>query len=158
MSAFDVMKQTNQLNWHTLLVGFECGWCKKKNLIAYAETCLMQTGNEIDSDLITIASGEEIPEDELVSIGSHFLEVQGHPMSQEAKNESIEKWRFAHLVWLLQCHVSDEEKISLLQELYAQFGFPDDMASCSIYSSNGVDPLVAAGHVVESLSRRLKLL
>ncbi|GHT89141.1 hypothetical protein AGMMS49543_28060 [Betaproteobacteria bacterium] len=67
---------------------------------------LMQTGNEIDSDLVTIASGEEIPEDELVSIGGHFLEAQGHPMSQEAKNESIEKWRFAHLVWLLQWAVS----------------------------------------------------
>jgi hypothetical protein len=156
MPAFDVMKQANLLNWHTLLVGLERGWCKKENLIAYAETCLMQTGGEIDCDLVTIASGEEISEDELVSIGGHFLETQGQSMSPKEKIESMEKWRFAHLAWLLQCRVSNEEKISMLQELYAQFGFPDDMASCSIYNSNGVDPLVAAKHVVESLSRKLK--
>jgi hypothetical protein len=158
MSAFDVMKQINLLNWHTLLVGLERGWCKKENLIAHAETCLMQAGDEIDSDLVTIASGEKISEDELLSIGVHFLEAQGHPMSQEEKIDSVEKWRLAHLAWLLQCHASDEEKVSMLQELYAEFSFPDDMASCSIYNSNGIDPLIAAGHVVESLSRRLKLL
>jgi hypothetical protein len=118
----------------------------------------MQASDEIDSDLVTIVSGEEISEDELVSIGVHLLEAQGHPMSQEEKIESVEKWRFAHLAWLLRCHASDEEKISMLQELYAEFGFPDDMASCSIYRCDGVPPLVAAGHVVESLSRRLKLL
>lgn len=158
MSAFDVMKQANLLGWHTLLVGLERGWCKKANLIAYAEARLMQAEGEIDSDLVTIASGEDVSEDELISVGLHFLDAHGQPMSQEEKMESVEKWRFAHLAWLLRCRASDEEKISTLQELYAQFGFPDDMAACSIYSSNGVDPLVAAGLVVEGLSHKLKLL
>lgn len=158
MSAFDVMKQVNLLGWHTLLVGLERGWCTKANLIAYAETCLIQAEDEIDGDVVAIASGEGVSEGELISIGLHFLDAHGQPMSKEEKIESVEKWRFAHLAWLLRCRASDEEKISTLQELYAQFGFPDDMAGCSIYSSNCIDPLVAAEQVVESLSHKLGLL
>lgn len=153
MSAFDVIKQANLLDWHTLLVGLERGWCKKENLIGYAETVLAQATGEIDSDLVTIASGESLSEDDLISTGFHFLKTHGQPMSQKKGFEATEKWRFAYLSWLLQREGSDKEKVSELQELYAQFGFPEDMASCSIYSSNRTDPLVAARDVVEELSR-----
>lgn len=154
MSAFDVMKQTNLLDWYTLLVGLEHGWCKERDLIDYAEVALMRVSGEIDGDLLTVASGKSIPGGELISAGLHYLETCGQPMSQDKKIKAIEKWRFAHLSWLLQSENSDEEKVSVLQELYAQFGFPDDMVSCSIYSSDESGPLIAASRVVEGLSRR----
>ncbi len=154
MSAFDFMKQANLLDWYTLLVGLKRGWCKKEHLIGYAETVLAKTAGEVDGDIVTIASGENLSEDDLISTCIHFLGTHGQPTSQEKECEAMEKWRLAHLSWLLQREGSDEEKVSELQELYAQFGFPDDMASCSIYSSNGIDPLVAASGVVERLSRR----
>lgn len=154
MSAFNVMKQVNLLNWYTLLVGLERGWCKKKSLIDYAEVVLMRVSDEIDGDLVTIALGESLSESDLISTGLRYLETCGQSMSQDIKIEALEKWRFAHLSWLLQSENSDDKKILVLQELYAQFGFPDDMISCSIYSSNKIDPLVAASRIVESLSRR----
>jgi|GEM_PF-2656127 len=42
MSAFDVMKQASLLNWYTLLIGLERGWCKKERLIDYAVIALIQ--------------------------------------------------------------------------------------------------------------------
>ena len=154
MSAFDLMKQANLLNWYTLLIGLEHGWCTKESLIDYAGVELMQVADEINGDLLTIASGESLSESELISAGLRYLETCRQSMSQDIKVEALEKWRFAHLSCLLQSENSDERKISVLQELYAQFGFPDDMVSCSIYSSNEIDPLVAANRVVEGLSRR----
>jgi hypothetical protein len=154
MSVLDVMKQANLLDWHTLLVGLEHGWCDKEMLIDYAEAALGRATGEIDGDLVSIVSGESCSEDDIISIGLHFLEAHGQPLSQGKKVEATEKWRFAHISWLLQKEGSDEEKISELQEIYAQFGFPDDMASCSIYRNNGIDPLVAARNVIAKLSLR----
>jgi hypothetical protein len=74
-------------------------------------------------------------------------------MSYDKKIDAIEKWRFAHISWLLQSESSDEEKVSALQELYAEFGFPEDMASCSIYSGDQIDPLLAAGRIVKDFPR-----
>jgi hypothetical protein len=154
MAVFDILKQAGLLDWNTLLVGLEHGWCRKQNLIDYAEMALAQTTDEVNTDLVTIASGEHLSENNLISTGLHFLESRGQSLSAEKRLDATEKWRLAHLSWLLQKEASDEEKISELQELYAQFGFPEDMASCSVYSNNGVDPLLAASSVVDRLAQR----
>jgi hypothetical protein len=65
----------------------------------------------------------------------------------------MEKWRFAHLSSLLEETAPDEEKIDRLQELYSEFGFPDDMASCGIYNVDHIDPLQAAKNVLQELSK-----
>ncbi|MCQ8105008.1 DUF2247 family protein [Methylomonas sp. SURF-2] len=155
MSAFEMMKRANLLEWHTLLVGLEHGWCEKSHLIKYAEECLRQVYGEIDGDLISIVIGESIPDDELISVCLRFIEAYGKPLSQEKKDEALEKWRFAHLSSLLESQDSDEEKINALQELYSQFGFPEDMASCSIYNCDGIDPLDAAQNVVQKLAQKI---
>lgn len=158
MFAFDIMKRANLLDWHTLLVGLERGWCEKTHLIEYAEECLRQTTGEIDGDLISMVAGESIPDDELISICFHFIEAHEKPLSQKMKGEALEMWRFAHLASLLESKKPDEEKINTLQELYSQFGFPEDMASCSVYSSDGIDPLDAAQNVVQKLAQRYRTL
>jgi hypothetical protein len=155
MSAFDSLKNANFLNWQTLLIGLERGWCQKENLIQYAESVLEKTVGETDGDLVTIVSGSRLPEDALISTALQFMDSHGLSMSEEKKFDALEKWRFAHLSSLLHSVNSDEEKVSALQELYAEFGFQEDMISCSIYSNTGVDPIVAAIDVSERLFERL---
>ncbi len=48
MTAFEIMKDANLLDWHTLLVGIERGWCKKRDVIDCAEECLRQKNDEIN--------------------------------------------------------------------------------------------------------------
>ncbi len=55
---------------------------------------------------------------------------------------------------LQHASLADEDKIERLQELYAEFGYPDDMASCSIYGQNDVDPFDALHQVVAALEQR----
>ena len=156
MSVFDVMKKLKLLDWYTLLVGLERGWCEKGSLISYCEDIINRqaTCGEIDNDLISIIAEKNIAINDLIAMVVQFLKKNKKPMLQEEKNEAIEKWRLAHLDWLLQMNWSEQEKIDALQELYAQFGFPSDMAACSIYSRDKIDPLVATVHVVEKLSRQ----
>lgn len=156
MTVFDVMKKFKLLDWHTILVGFQQEWCKKEDLIKYGEKKLEEVNSTtVDDNLVIIALGENIAKDDLCTVVLNFLEKNGDVHSENQKVKAKEKWRYAHLYWLLQTNKSEQEKIDILQELYAQFGFPDDMVACSIYSREEVDPLVATARVVEKLSQKL---
>lgn len=154
--ALKVMRRANLVAWPTLLVGLANGWCTKYALIEHAEECLDKYSDEIDVDLVSIVAGASLPESELVDLALHYLDVHGMALSPEHKQDAKEKWRFAHLSALLEETASDEEKIDRLQELYSEFGFPDDMASCSIYNADQIDPLQAAKNVLQELSKKLK--
>ncbi len=156
MTVFDVMKKFKLLDWHTLLVGLQQAWCKKKDLISYGEKILEETESHfVDDNLAIIASGENIAKDDLCRAVLNFLTKRGDFHSENEKAKAVEKWRYAHLYSLLQSNKTAQEKIDILQELYAQFGFPDDMEACSIYSRGEIDPLVATASVVEKLSQKL---
>ena len=158
MSAFEIMKNAKLIDWHALIIGLEHGWCEKKNLITYAEECLREAKGEIDSDLINIVAGESIDNEQIISICLHYIGSQKKPLSIEKKHTALEKWRFAHLTSLLESKKSEEKKINELQELYGQFGFPDDMASCSIYKNDNINPLIAAKNVVQKLTKQIHLI
>ncbi len=72
------------------------------------------------------------------------------------KEKALEKWRFAHISSLLKSEQSPNDKINGLQELYGEFGFPEDMASCGVYSRDRVDPLDAAGIGMQKLWQKFK--
>lgn len=66
-----------------------------------------------------------------------------------------EKWRLAFLVCISNLNSDDNEKIRLLQEVYADFYYPEDMAECSIYGDGRGDPLAAMMRVIAELSKKL---
>lgn len=155
MSVFEVMKQLKLLNWYTLLVGLERGWCKKENLIDHCEEIINQQFDaDIDDGLITVIAEKNRSTEDLVTIVLQLLKNKKKPLTLEKKIEAVEKWRLAHLYWLIHQNWPEQKKLDALQELYAQFEFPDDMAACSIYSKDKIDPLVAAIRVMEKLSHK----
>lgn len=154
MSAFKATKDVNFIDWHTLIVGLQHGWCQKIDVIKFAENALRHDNGE----LINIVTGESISEKELISTCFRFIEKKGMPLSQEKKEEAVEKWRFAYLSSLLESQESDSKKIDDLQEIYSEFGFPDDMASCSVYKGDNIDPFYAAKSVVRTLAQKCKSL
>ena len=156
MSVFETMKQLRLLDWYTLLIGLERGWCKKEHLIDYCEEIINQQidCDGIDEGLITVIATKNPSNEDVVATVLQLLKKQKKPPILEKKIEAIEKWRLAHLYWLLQQNLPEQTKLNVLQELYAQFEFPDDMAACSIYSRAEIDPLVAATNVMEKLSHQ----
>lgn len=154
MTAFEMLMRANLLDWPILVVGLERNWCVKKNIIQFAEKCASEAA-QVDGELLTIATGESLSNPDLILCCLRYMETIGEALSPESRQRSLDQWRFSYMVLLLDGPDSVEDKINRLQELYGEFGFPEDMASCSIYSNNGIDPLTSAHIVVKQLAERL---
>lgn len=132
--------------WSTILLGHTKGWVSRNDFIAYAVDLLVNGNN--DEDVAVIAGGEPLGDDELYKLISNQI-VQTDTVAD------LDKWRLAHLLNIAESEDDEQTKLDRLQEVYTNFDYPEDMASCSIYSQDQIDPLVAMMQVVEELKRRL---
>jgi hypothetical protein len=123
-------------------MGFRKHWIKREDIFEYAMNQLL-AGCESERVAI-IAGGEYLSDEELLGIISKQMEMTNCVADTD-------KWRLAFLLGLEASDDSDENRINRLQEIYADFDYPEDMASCSIYSQDGLDPLVAMSQVVKRL-------
>ncbi len=146
MSPIKIMINLGLLCWPTILFGFRKGWVSRKDVIDYAVDLLINGSD--NEDIAIIAGGESLGNDELLDMISNQVE--------QAKNSAaLDKWRLAYLLNIAESDENQQTKLDRLQEVYANFDYPEDMASCSIYSQDEIDPLVAMMQVVEKLRSRL---
>lgn len=146
MSPIKILINLGLLCWSTILIGLRKGWVSRKDVIDYAVDLLVN-GNE-DEDVAIIAGGESLEDDELFNLISNQVK-------QSDNAAALDKWRLAHLLNIAESDDDEQTKLDRLQEVYANFDYPEDMASCSIYSQDEIDPLVAMTQVVEELKSRL---
>lgn len=148
MSPLKMLIELGLMCWSTIVIGFGKGWVKRKDIFDYAISQLASGSSNID--VAVIAGGEYLNDDELL----------GLILKQMKKTDSasdLDKWRLAFLLCIEASDDCDENKINRLQEIYADFGYPEDMASCSVYSQDGISPLVAMGKIVRELRERFSL-
>lgn len=146
MSPIKILIDLDLLSWSTILLGMEKGWIRRKDVIDYAVQLLIRGCD--DENIAVIASGRNFNDDELLSwISSHI--------KQSDKTKDFEKWRLACLLSLDESIKDKQAKLDKLQEIYADFNYPEDMASCSIYSQDKISPLVAMEQVIQELKNKL---
>lgn len=129
-------------------LGYRKRWIGREDIFEFAMSQLL---NGCESERVAIIAGGEYLNDE------ELLEVVSKQMEMTDLVAEIEKWRLAFLLCIDASNDSDEDKINRLQDVYAYFNYPEDMASCSIYSQDSVGPLVAMSQVVEKLRGRFLL-
>jgi hypothetical protein len=149
----DTMNEAGMLDWATLLVGLYERWLTREDAVAFAVNWLVANPDESDDQIIELAgldyaSDREIRElvAKVAQRNSAFIETD-----EERYKSEMEKWRFAHLKILDEAKLPDSQKIDELQQLIADFGYPQDMADCSIYGTPGIDPLSALKKVIANL-------
>lgn len=147
MKPVEALKELNLVCWPSLFVGLQRGWAAKSDIADYAVN-LLSTDLDNGNENIAILAGADSLDDS--EVNDLLLQV-GEEMEPP---EAIEKWRLATLTALSESALSEEEKIDKLQELYAEFDYPEDMASCSIYSQDTVDPLAAMSEVISALKKK----
>jgi hypothetical protein len=130
------------MEWSTILLGFGKGWVGREDIIEYAFSQLLN-GSESE-DVAVLAGGRYLSDDELLGVVSKQIKI-----SDDVAD--MDKWRLAFLLCIDLSGDSDERKIDRLQEVYADFGYPEDMALCSIYSQGSACPLVVMREVVGKL-------
>ena len=145
MTPIEVLKKLGLLNWSNIYVGIKKGWATKEDAIEYA-VGLLQVGCDEDG-IALIAGGEQLEEDELIELISQST----------SKNDSaaeLDKWRMGYLISISESGDDAQTQLDRLQEVYANFNYPEDMAACSIYSQSSTQPLVAMEQVVKELKHR----
>ncbi len=150
MKPITELKELDLLCWSTLLVGQQKGWVTKADIGDYA-TKLLSDGLDNDDGNIAVLAGADSYDDSEVK--ELMLQVVNGSYSEV---DALEKWRLATLLALSKSSLSEEEKIDKLQEIYSEFDYPEDMSSCSIYSQDSVDPLIAMSDVILSLKKNFK--
>jgi len=147
MSPIKKLLNLELLCWSTILLGMKKGWASRKDAIDFAVSLLVN-GNE-DERVAIIAGGESLEDDELLKLILNQIE-------QTDRAADLDKWRLAHLVDIAESGSDEQTKLDRLQEVYANFDYPEDMASCSIYSQHNIDPLVAMVQVADHLKSKFK--
>lgn len=150
MSPFKMLTGLGLMCWSTIFLGFGRGWVKRKDVFDYAITQLVSGGYADSEDVAIIAGGEYLSDDELCGLILKQIESTGGA-------SDLDKWRLAFLLCIEASDDSDEDKINRLQEVYADFDYPEDMISCSVYSQDNISPLVAMRQVVEVLREHFSL-
>ncbi|WP_407311129.1 DUF2247 family protein [Pseudomonas sp. nanlin1] len=146
MSQLDVLTDLNLASWSTIFVGYTKHWINREDIFEYAMSQLL---NGCDSENVAIiAGGKYLNDEEILDIISKQINIKDFVVE-------MDKWRLAFLVCIDQSNDSDEKKLKRLQEIYADFDYPEDMASCSVYSQDGIAPLVAMSQVVKRLKEKL---
>lgn len=127
--------------------GFRRGWLRPREVICYAVNLLV--AGSVDQDVILLASGEDLDNQEL---SAHLAAAAGETCDESA---AFDQLRLLLLRRLQQANLSPTDTTDKLQVLYADFGYPEDMRVCSIYSVEGGCPLVAMDRVITALAHRL---
>jgi hypothetical protein len=148
MKPIELLINTNLLSWNTLFHGWMNGWVARIDIIRFAITLLVEKKDNDNEVIALIASGDSLSDDDL-------LELVSSQMITADESVEIDKWRLAFLLCIAESDASEQEQIDELQDVYSEFGYPEDMSSCSIYAQDGVDPLEAMKKVVKELKEAI---
>ncbi len=131
--AIDILRQLGQLDWRVLLVGWRRGWATRGDIIAFAVAWLLQHSDDEDSRIAELAGGESLEDAELEAILGSYAAAGNGSLPEDRRSAEVDKWRLAHLRLLADGALDPEAKLARLEELYAEFDYPEDMAACSRY-------------------------
>lgn len=147
MSPISVLVQLGLANWPTIYYGFKKGWLEREDIFEYA---MSQIPVDRDSQhAVTVAGSEYLSDEELLKAVSDGVGIVDCAAE-------MDKWRLGFLLCVDLADASPECKVAMLQKIYADFEYPEDMASCSIYHQDGIGPLVAMRQLIERLKQRLR--
>jgi hypothetical protein len=147
-----VLLEQGLLNWSALVVGWNHKWATREDVVQYAVNWLVAHPDDHDESIVSLAGSESSSEEDIKEwLCQVALCLERFDIADDAQYHlQMDRWRYAFLVSLQAAELSDGEKIERLQRIYADFGYPQDMAGCSKYGP-GPDPLETMNAVIERL-------
>ncbi len=132
LTPIEILKSLGLLSWSTLAVGWERGWVIKANLGDYATEQLQCETSDADlGPMATLSSANHLNEADIDKPLKQLADS-----ATEGDQTALDKWRLAMLIALQSKQLDWDEKVTRLEELGAEFGYPPDMHLCSRYVSN----------------------
>jgi hypothetical protein len=147
----DILDDLNLLSWDVLACGRQRGWATASDLSKFA-TARLAAGID-DAELAAVA--ELASAERLSAADVDHLLSQLSPVQSGQDCPESDTWRLAKVVELQSQELGWEDKVTRLEELTAEFGFPEDMQGCSRYAAGTADPLDEMAAVIVNLKNQL---
>ena len=158
-----IMSELSLLGWGALLLGWHRGWINREDVSHYAVEWLSARPHGNDGMVALLAAGELLADDELTDLMHRLADNEeadhcSPPNQAESDSRAINSWRLARLIELVSrpgCR--DERWQDAVEEVYAEFNYPEDMRSCSRYQSGvaGQSTEDAIRHLIRKLRAQL---
>ncbi|MFN3160047.1 MAG: DUF2247 family protein [Rubinisphaera brasiliensis] len=149
--TIEVLENLNLLGWDVLIYGRQRGWVTIGDLNRFATTYLNSDLNDHQLRAVAkLTSAEKLPAWEIDHLPA---QLGPNPLSRDSA--TADYWRLAKLVELHTQDLDWDEKVTQLESLAAEFGFPKDMQGCSRYSVGTADPLDEMESVIAKLKNQL---
>lgn len=146
-----------------LLYGWGKGWLPKQSIVQWAIEQLEELSksertvdSSVELSLARLAGGEVENKRLIEQVVNAYVKMSERSIAYSEEN-FLDIWRLVQILSLLQSSDTKESKVCKLQELYAEYGYPSDMSSISIYTNDGVSPLAAAEHLARKLAMQLEV-
>jgi len=132
MSPAELMKKFGFLNWKAILVGVIHDWISLQDIINEADKEI-SLGKQ-DKFLIEISLSRK-NKDVLIKAIETYLNDTGINVDEinSIDSKELKRWRLCFLISVVNSHLPDDVKVEKIQEIYSQFGFPEDMINCTPY-------------------------
>lgn len=141
-----------------LLYGWERGWVNENIFVAWA--CEQLEREDSSSPLVIqryiarIAGGDLEDNTILEKLNNFYLNKQRNGLKYTGQ-DLFNIWRLVRIQSILEATLDEQQQVEKLQQIYADFDYPEDMKSISIYANDGIPPLTAAKKLVEKLMKEL---
>jgi hypothetical protein len=107
--------------WAALKQGVSEGWISRANVVAHA-VHLLERDLQASDDVVLLAG---LTQDELLDVDELLDRLA---VGEEAPADS-DYWRRRALRWLYEHRDEVDDPLGVVEEIYAHFGYPEDMAS-----------------------------
>lgn len=151
INIINELKRLNIISWYAILLALDKGWITKKDIEDYS-VYLLSSPDFYNDNVAVLANALSYSERE---VKDQILQLCDEV--QFNKNSEIQKLKLAALSYLANSGYPKEEQCNMLQELYAEFDYPEDMQECSIYHNSKIPPIEAMKLLITSLKKQILL-
>lgn len=125
LDSYYIYKKTPWLNWKELLYGFEHGFIDEKGVSEYACKTLTEKSSQEAIELASLLPQEDY-------LASNLLQSLADK-DLSPVTDTTKPWIFLLLSFLLEHQEDYEDPLEIVEELYADFDYPEEIASLVSY-------------------------
>ncbi|MCM2990744.1 DUF2247 family protein [Bacillus safensis] len=149
-----------KVDWRTIYVGIRLDLISNKEISNYAVEFLFNNTECENPLILEFAWGAGDPDEDYRKLQKVLVELYNDLVEEESSQWDVEKrkWRYGIMSHLKEKNKnSPEELLDELSEVYADFGYPEDMEPFIHYmpSSDGYNPLLYS--IEENINRLVSL-
>lgn len=139
------------LTWDDVLWGLQEGWLEPASVVEYAVSRL-EEDKDCDSSVVDLAG---LTAGELAQVSTLLEGVASGPDGQQ-QAESRKRWLYLALSWVYEHSEDFPDPLGIVEELYADFDYPQEMRSFVRYMPPEDDYEPQAHTTTENIDRLFK--